>query len=188
FVDRTGDVQTAGLIVSQVPLRKFKDPRVDEWVSSYRSLLDRWQCYHVRARFDIDRGRRQRIQGDTSGIPAPQVYVRCGFCNQSVTHSLLMSDKDGRRVAASPGITYCCPNCRNMLPRCSLCLMRLGTPVDEMRQAAALHRSAGHPAGFDLWFTWCQSCRHGGHAAHLLEWFEDHERCPVSDCRCRCLS
>ncbi|KAI9597959.1 hypothetical protein BDF19DRAFT_433141 [Syncephalis fuscata] len=188
FVDRTGDVQTASLIVSQVPLRKFKDARVEDWVSSYRFLLDRWQCYHVRARFDIDRGRRQRIQGDTSGIPAPQVY-------------LLMPDKDGRRVAAAPGMvgqeshtsrlrTYCCPNCRNMLPRCSLCLMRLGTPVDEIRQATALHRSAGQgrPAGFDLWFTWCQSCRHGGHAAHLLEWFEDHERCPVSDCHCRCLS
>jgi hypothetical protein len=32
FVDRTGDVQTASLIVSQVPLRKFKDTRVEDWV------------------------------------------------------------------------------------------------------------------------------------------------------------
>jgi hypothetical protein len=70
---------------------------------SYRSLLDRWQYYHIRARFDIDRGRRQRIQGDTSGIPAPQVYVRCGFCNQNVAHSLLLSDRGGRRVASGAG-------------------------------------------------------------------------------------
>ncbi|KAL1690069.1 hypothetical protein GGG16DRAFT_56468 [Schizophyllum commune] len=38
----------------------------------------------------------------------------------------------------------------------------------------------------------CQSCRHGGHASHMLEWFfgEDgsrsHGLCPVADCDCRC--
>jgi hypothetical protein len=75
-----------------------------------------------------------------------------------------------------------------MLPRCSLCLMRLGTPVDADRRAAAVHRPPGQEslAGFGLWFTWCQSCRHGGHAAHVLEWFDEHDVCPVSDCQCRC--
>ena len=24
---------------------------------------------------------------------------------------------------------------------------------------------------FGHWFTWCQSCRHGGHANHMAEWF-----------------
>ena len=24
---------------------------------------------------------------------------------------------------------------------------------------------------FGQWFTWCQSCRHGGHAQHITEWF-----------------
>ena len=24
---------------------------------------------------------------------------------------------------------------------------------------------------FDNWFTWCQNCKHGGHALHLIEWF-----------------
>jgi hypothetical protein len=38
----------------------------------------------------------------------------------------------------------------------------------------------------------CQTCRHGGHAAHVLEWFmgEGSQRsrgvCPVADCDCRC--
>ena len=38
----------------------------------------------------------------------------------------------------------------------------------------------------------CQTCRHGGHAEHILEWFfvEDSERtrgvCAVADCNCRC--
>jgi len=22
------------------------------------------------------------------------------------------------------------------------------------------------------WMTWCQTCRHGGHASHLMEWFK----------------
>jgi len=26
-------------------------------------------------------------------------------------------------------------------------------------------------ADFSNWFTWCQSCRHGGHAAHIMHWF-----------------
>ena len=42
------------------------------------------------------------------------------------------------------------------------------------------------PSGFDLWFTWCQSCRHGGHAIHMLQWFEKHKVCPVSECTCEC--
>jgi hypothetical protein len=38
----------------------------------------------------------------------------------------------------------------------------------------------------------CQTCRHGGHAAHILDWFygEDgvrsHGVCAVADCDCQC--
>ena len=39
-----------------------------------------------------------------------------------------------------------------------------------------------------MWFTWCQTCRHGGHAKHILEWFEEHTECPVNNCDCNCLS
>lgn len=27
-------------------------------------------------------------------------------------------------------------------------------------------------AEFSHWFTWCQSCRHGGHASHMIHWFK----------------
>jgi hypothetical protein len=36
------------------------------------------------------------------------------------------------------------------------------------------------------WFSWCQTCRHGGHAEHMSQWFAKHAQCPVSDCECRC--
>lgn len=37
----------------------------------------------------------------------------------------------------------------------------------------------------DLW-TWCQSCKHGGHASHLAEWFASKTVCPVAECLCHC--
>ncbi len=41
-------------------------------------------------------------------------------------------------------------------------------------------------ANFSDWWTWCQSCRHGGHASHLAAWFKGHDVCPISGCGCRC--
>ncbi len=40
----------------------------------------------------------------------------------------------------------------------------------------------------EMWFIWCQACRHGGHAQHILEWFHKDGQvdCPVSDCQCKC--
>ena len=43
-------------------------------------------------------------------------------------------------------------------------------------------------AEFDNWFTWCQSCRHGGHSIHIEEWFRSNVECPVSGCDCKCAS
>jgi hypothetical protein len=39
---------------------------------------------------------------------------------------------------------------------------------------------------FGKWFTWCQHCRHGGHAACLNDWFADHGSCGVNGCDCAC--
>jgi hypothetical protein len=38
------------------------------------------------------------------------------------------------------------------------------------------------------WMTWCQTCKHGGHAQHLSEWFLTNTVCPVSHCKCECSS
>ena len=45
---------------------------------------------------------------------------------------------------------------------------------------------AGGGRGIVGWFSWCQQCRHGGHADHLREWFAHHLQCPVYDCSCTC--
>lgn len=78
-----------------------------------------------------------------------------------------------------------CPNCRKPLPRCAICLVHMGTP-----SGARLGRLPQDEklSEFNSWFTWCQSCRHGGHVSHMTQWFREHLECPVTACNCRCMS
>ncbi|KAI8050673.1 uncharacterized protein B0P05DRAFT_563144 [Gilbertella persicaria] len=104
-LDRYGDVQTASLVMSYTVPKRFKDNRVEDWVESYRSLIDRWQMWHARAKFDIQRGKRM----NSSEIAPPQVYVRCNFCAQSLGHSLVIQNarnREGKRMnvqTSNPG-------------------------------------------------------------------------------------
>lgn len=58
----------------------------------------------------------------------------------------------------------CCPNCRKPLPRCAVCLMYMGTTTTRETDSSQM-------VAFGNWFSWCQSCRHGGHADHISKWF-----------------
>lgn len=203
YVDATGDVQTAALATARLCAQS---PAVQRWVSVYRKLLDRWQLWHQRAHFDIQR----RIERQAE-MP-PQIFVRCNFCNSSI-HRVSLYDRAagragsvvGRHASSSsssgaggpPSLAPLagCPTCKRPLPRCVLCLMPMGTPsrsslggqaagtgdADAAPQQA--HSSSG---GVEDWFAWCQTCRHGGHAGHLLDWFRDRAVCPVAGCQCRC--
>ncbi|CAG8486695.1 1716_t:CDS:10 [Ambispora gerdemannii] len=203
YVNNTGDVQTASLALSFCVPRQFKDNRVVQWVESYRQLLDQWAMFHDRANFDIERGKH--IGPNPAGMVAPQVSVRCNFCNHSIVHGTFSSSpsaarppskgKDGKqRQGGGPTISAkkatCCPDCRKPLPRCAICLLSLGMPIDSLRESfsnVSTSSSAFDGASnFDLWFTWCQTCRHGGHAKHISQWFQKHKFCPVSDCSCQC--
>jgi len=106
-----------------------------------------------------------------------------------------------------------CPSCKRPLPRCCLCLSYLdvappflGKKIDKTQKQAAKGRvtfaddeeieSHSTPTDkrfdstsmnpFGNWFTWCQRCRHGGHAQHMSDWFQTHTTCPVTDCDCKC--
>ena len=52
--------------------------------------------------------------------------------------------------------------------------------VDNPNLEIKLNHSIGN------WMTWCQTCKHGGHAQHIGEWFLTNTVCPVSDCGCEC--
>ncbi|OZJ06354.1 hypothetical protein BZG36_00690 [Bifiguratus adelaidae] len=151
YVNRTGDIQTASLAAAFCVPRRFKDTRVQAWTENYRELLDIWQLYHIRARFDITRGKRMGPGNAAASSVPPQVYVRCTFCSQSVAHNIVIGGiktRDGKRSSMQPTITQSissrstvrttvCPSCKKSLPRCALCLLNLGTPTDPLRQAIA---------------------------------------------------
>ncbi|XP_051872722.1 GATOR complex protein MIOS isoform X1 [Pristis pectinata] len=195
YVDRTGDVQTASFCMLQgSPSDVVKDPRVQYWIENYRNLLDAWRFWHKRAEFDIHRSKL-----DPFSKPLAQVFVSCNFCGKSISYSCSAIPHQGRSfsqygVSGSPtkSKVTSCPGCRKPLPRCALCLINMGTPVSSCLGTGKSDEKVDLSkdkklAQFNNWFTWCQNCRHGGHAGHMLSWFRDHHECPVSACNCKCM-
>lgn len=179
FVDRTDDVQTAALIGAKImPPDLQTDNRIQSWISSLRNLMNIWQLWEKRAAFDIS------IQQSMKASPkSPKlVYLLCSFCGKSVSATLqeearVRNQTQGNKLSS-------CPNCRKPLPRCSLCLLHMGTTT-----TSGVYNPAGIKSKpFQKWFSWCQNCRHGGHSDHIIEWFKEHSECPVTCCNCKCFA
>ncbi|CAG2252004.1 MIO [Mytilus edulis] len=192
-LDRTGDIQTVALaIVYSLPcdITKEDKEKVVMWIQCYREMLDRWRLWHYRAKLDII-----WHQNDTSTRVPSQAFISCNFCGKSIACNLPMVQRSlpfmSGPMAANfnrPKVT-CCPGCRKPLPRCALCLTNLGTPsgtgLYHHKEKLGLDSKL---SPFQDWFSWCQSCRHGGHVSHLFEWFDEHSECPVTGCTCNCVS
>lgn len=242
YLDSTGDIQTLALLAARLPSSFVSQNQpLGNWIVIYQDLLNQWQLFHERARFDVERSRlddvlnglsnfardpdAKELQAELSApsslsVP-PQLYVRCNFCNASLSLSNLLRQGGSHSSwlnRAKPKLT-CCPSCRKPLPQCALCLLPFGSlnPYFELAHrrsklmSEAVNSAVGsaiengvvieEPSGgkadnenlaqlssipFVEWFTWCQSCKHGGHAHHLADWFKTHTACPVTDCDCRC--
>lgn len=179
FVDRTDDVQTAALIGAKImPPDLQTDNRIQSWILSLRNLMNIWQMWEKRAAFDIS----IQLSMKTSPKSPKSVYLLCSFCGKSVSAAL---QEDGRlRNQAQGNKLSSCPNCRKPLPRCSLCLLHMGTTT-----TSGFYNPVGIKSKpFQKWFSWCQTCRHGGHTDHLAEWFKTHTECPVTCCNCKCFA
>ncbi|KAH8077520.1 hypothetical protein BXZ70DRAFT_1053623, partial [Cristinia sonorae] len=184
YVDMTGDVQTAAILGNLNPSRA-REPRVERWLDTYRDLLDSWKLFHHRCQLDIERGRilQDAIHHNEitpfEWVPR-QIVLRCNYCNKPFDPPWPVN----ARVSSTA-----CFHCGRPLPRCSICLMTLNIVQDSARDAELVHSSKDT---IDEALVFCQSCRHGGHASHILEWFhgEDgnrsHGTCPVASCQCRC--
>jgi hypothetical protein len=146
---------------------------------------------------------------DVDLVP-PQVFIRCNFCGQSLARPGMHPAGDkrfggrltrpgGKRLALSTTRIRGCPACKKPLPRCALCLEPFDCSTPAPGSGSKKPRGAKHHSSdsespldqsstnpFDKWFTWCQTCRHGGHAHHISEWFAHHGKCPVVDCVCYC--
>jgi len=83
----------------------------------------------------------------------------------------------------SAGIS--CPNCKQHLPRCVVCLEVVGIPrtnnadLSQSRGGEETRRTARFP-------TFCVACGHVLHLDHARQWFARHRECPVPECRCLC--
>lgn len=170
-VDKTGDVQTAALVASFVHPGRLSNARAERWVASYRKLLDAWQLYIHRARFDVARGSRTRFAqqalrdagADVEPIDlAPaRVLLRC-HCASNRRACRLTVSVCGTVAAPTPGGATpnlptgppalrhrptACAQCKKSFPRCSICL----TAIAVLPELDTLERPTS--------YTWCQ-CVH----------------------------
>ncbi len=138
----------------------------------------------------------------------PELMLHCTYCNDPLALPAMMrwATQRGDELRQRPTRLWSCLRCNKPLPRCSLCLLPMAvvnpllklrddlassrTPRSDAAAAAAAAASAlasqKDAQPLSEWWTWCQGCRHGGHAEHLAEWFSLHAICPVARCRCRC--
>ncbi|XP_065840030.1 GATOR2 complex protein MIOS-like [Oscarella lobularis] len=205
YVEKTGDVQTASLVACLAGSKGLAtNGKFDAWIEAYRELLDVWQLWNERATLDV-----QRRNGDSR--PPSQIFVSCNYCGKSVSgEASSVGGVGGVGSTATPGSnrgsrssllrhagmgggqtqprTESCPGCRKPLPRCSVCLLNLGTVSSAVKYCSSSEAGSSERriAPFDHWFTWCQTCRHGGHANHMERWFREHTECPVTKCSCKC--
>jgi len=179
FVDRTDDVQTAAIIGSKImPTDLQSDNRIQNWIATLRNLMDVWEMWEKRAAFDISIGAGLK----TSPKSPKAIYLLCSFCGKSVS-AALQEDARLRNQRESNKLSSC-PNCRKPLPRCSLCLLHMGTAT-----VSGFYNPVGMKSKLvQNWFAFCQTCRHGGHTKHLADWFKTHTECPVTCCNCKCFA
>jgi hypothetical protein len=204
YIESTSDVQTISLILLRaLPSPICQSPRAKMWIDSYRQLLDCWRLWHVRSQFDIEWYNALYHLEE----PKQQIFVSCNYCahpissyisrSQTVkaqeTYQQQLSHHQYNRSSSTPSTNktriQSCPTCRKPLPRCALCLTQMGTPAGSYwRPGLNFDKNERKLSQFSSWFTWCQTCRHGGHASHIIEWFNDHVNCPVAGCSCKCMS
>lgn len=147
YVAKTSDIQTAALISVFGSPRYFKDPRVDEWIDTYRYMLNSWELFSIRAKFDVLRTKLSRRNDGTitSKVLPRQMYLQCSKCNKNINKPLASSSSASisRQANSTVGISkkfglnnlnsetslqkHSCPHCGTPYPRCAICLLPLGT-------------------------------------------------------------
>lgn len=218
YIRRTSDIQTAVLATSFSNPRYVTDPRWDYWRTIYHSKLQSWRAFPQRVRFDATHNRMSKARDGRSLVQPPlnQTTLRCTNCQSNparrppqpakditdATSDLSIADNESttsisstfnmRSPAASAGTI--CFTCGRPLPRCSLCLMHLGSPdpvgsgkgsgkwkkTDTERDEEKLHKGRQQL----VWF--CIKCGHGAHASEAREWFQRHRVCMEAGCSCAC--
>ncbi len=101
YVNGTADVQTAAFLASFFPQGEVKSSPnwayANDWIESYRELLNTWKLWHIRAKFDVHRRSTQRdtdLIGAREGVYpnppeaeplTPSITLECTYCNKSIS-------------------------------------------------------------------------------------------------------
>lgn len=145
YIQKFGDLQTTVLALSHTSPRYFSSPLVDHWRESYRSFLNTCRLFLQRVQFDIQSTKLSTPPNRKPLLPpAPrQVSLRCNNCDQALDRN---PDNIPSPPAPSPSSTTAfgtthqgsifgdsragtiCPKCGRHMPRCVICMLRLGTP------------------------------------------------------------
>ncbi|CCH62751.1 hypothetical protein TBLA_0I00920 [Henningerozyma blattae CBS 6284] len=143
YVSKTSDVQSAALISIFGSPRYFQDERVDEWVQTYRSMLNSWGLFLMRSKFDVLRTKLSRTSAGvvTAKIKSRQLFIQCMNCKKNInsssfngkSHNESSEPLDFKRfgnkksVKDNPRKKHSCPHCGTSFPHCAICLLPLGT-------------------------------------------------------------
>ena len=231
YIRKFGDLQTTILALCHTSPRYFSSPLVDHWRESYRSFLNTCRLFLQRVQFDIQSTKLSTPPNRKPLLPpAPrQVSLRCNNCDQALDRNpdnipfppapspssatAFATTHQGSIFGDSRAGTIC-PKCGRHMPRCVICMLRLGTPDPSSKGALEAGRkkkggvgsvlagagtgvgtgiSAGEKSSTTMcsgvmhdFVTVCRSCWHMSHGSHAEEWFAEHEVCPVPECDCRC--
>lgn len=195
YVEHTGDVQTAALMLCHTAHLAQPPLSLRRFLAQYATLLARWQLHRERAKLHhLLAARLPRTLDEPSLLASgssPVIY--CYFCQAPLS---------GNLRAGTPGsevdlILRRCPwqGCGNPTPSCAVCLLPIFVvrsqregPTDRTFKACISlpEEQSKKSLPVDSWVAWCQGCHHGGHVAHLEEWFKKHDECPVAGCDCLC--
>ena len=207
YLDSSKDIQTVGLASCHLRFMQFpNESKLNEWFRIYKELLTQLELYEIRSNLDKDAQDLKKIivekEKSFKGIALSNedmeislISQRCYFCFCSLSHSHnIGSSKKGyatlSRVDKSRILN--CPDCLKPLPNCAICLLPisiLNPYLDDQQRKKNRNMDENPDAeilNIDEALVWCQSCRHGGHYKHIVEWFMEYTECPVSDCQCEC--
>ncbi|EAS06248.3 alpha/beta fold hydrolase (macronuclear) [Tetrahymena thermophila SB210] len=206
FIDNTRDIQTAGLLSAHLNLHKYEPSEtLQNWFKNYKALLNNMNLFEKRITLDKEFKNLKQLlcktdsEQNKSSFKGSKIFLECKQCNNCLDNKTQLDNIIRRRsirgyaalLQVLKPMIGVCPSCCVMLPVCCVCLLscELVNPYIQFnRNRQQQNQMGGQIENLNLeeGIVWCQSCNHGGHYKHIIEWFQDFDVCPVSDCSCKC--
>ena len=178
FYENSEDLQTVAILSIYIQ-QYIKSELLESYVSAYKYELNRMELYNSRCLLEIEESKMLNKKKPRNKC------IRCYFCGSSILIGDILGGqniaKRGDPQSISKPFLNHCPACPNTLPKCCVCLNNLKSINPYFNNEKIKLQD-----NFIELFTWCEKCHHGGHASHIIEWFNEMNECPVYGCECTC--